>query len=599
VEVDPAVVNLSDVETYFQEKRPFFIEGSQTFNFGQGGSNNFWGFNWGSPTFFYSRRIGRTPQGQLPDNTAFSDVPNGTSIIGAAKLTGKLGDSWNVGAINAVTAREYADIEIEDKRSSVEVEPLTYYGVFRGQKDFDGGRQGLGFLGTIAERKLSGTRLQDELNNHSLAFAVDGWTFLDSSKVWVVTGWTGTTYVGGSRQRMLDLQQSPAHYFQRPDARSVHVDSAATHLQGYAGRFALNKQKGDFYVNAAVGFIDPKLDVNDLGFMWRNDLINGHLVLGYRWNDPNTVTRQISLNASIFRSWDFDKNPVWSGYWTNGYVQFLNYYSIDWWYAYNPQSSNSRRTRGGPITINPLGYEIGGDVNTDDRKIWIFGAGLDINHYQQGVDHGKYFYANIQYKPAANISVSINPSVSLYKTSAQWVMNQEDPTATATYGNRYVFANLNQREFSAGIRLDWTFTPKLSLQMYVQPLISVGEYTALKELARGKSLEFNTYGTAASTIEKKRYDGAGEYYDIDPDGAGPAPAFTVDNPDFNFKSLRGSAVLRWEYLPGSTIYFVWTQQRTDDSDPGDFRFGRDMSHLFRSQPDNIFLIKLSFWANPL
>ncbi len=593
VEVDPAVVNLSDVETFFQEKRPFFIEGSSIFDFGFGGSNNNWGFNWGTPSFFYSRRIGRTPQGSIPDDASYSDVPTGTHILGAAKLSGKLGSDWSVGAINAVTSREDARVDTSGRRFDWEVEPLTYYGVFRGQKEFNGGRQGLGLLSTFAARRLDQNYLIDELNKSSFGLGIDGWTFLDSSKVWVINGWAGTSYVHGTPARMITLQRSSSHYLQRPDAPHVSVDSGATHLKGVAGRIALNKQKGDFYLNAAFGFLDPTFDVEDMGFMWRNDLINTHLLLGYRWEDPNTVTRKVTLNVSTFRSYDFGKNLIWAGYWTNGYVQFLSYHSVDWFFAYNPESYSDRRTRGGPLTINPRGYEVGGDINTDDRKTWIFGISTDIQNYSLGVDHGRYLSGSIQYKPAANLSVSVSPAVNWYTTGAQWVTNIDDPTATATYGGRYIFARLDQREVSAGIRVDWTFTPRLSLQMYVQPLISVGEYTGLKELARPKTLDFTTYGTGNTTLSRDGTD-----YVVDPDGNGPAAPFTVSDPDFNFKSLRGSAVLRWEYMPGSTIYLVWTQQRVDDSDPGQFRFGRDVSTLFQSVPDNVFMIKLTYWANP-
>lgn len=592
VEVDPAVVNLSDVETFFNEKRPFFIEGSSIFNFGYGGSNSNWGFNWGNPDFFYSRRIGRAPQGTVP-SADFSQVPSGTHILGAAKLTGKLGDSWNIGSINAVTSRERAELDTSGHRFKAEIEPLTYYGIFRGQKEFDKGRQGLGFISTVAARGFSDDRLRDELNSNSFALGIDGWTFLDSSKTWVINGWTGMTYVGGNQRYMVDLQRSSRHYFQRPDASHVHVDSSATHLQGFGGRIALNKQKGNFYVNTAIGFIDPGFDANDMGFVWRTDIINGHVVLGYRWREPNDVTRQINLNVSTFRSYDFDKNLIWGGYWANGYVQFLNYYSIGSWFAYNPETVSNRRTRGGPLTLNPRGYEVGGEITSDDRKIWVFGISGNILNYAYGIDHSQNLSTSIQFKPAANVSISLSPSVSWYKTSAQWVTNVDDPTAAATFGSRYVFATLDQREVSAGIRLDWTFTPQLSLQMYVQPLISVGDYTHLKELSRPNSLDFITYGLDNGTITRQDAE-----YLIDPDGNGPAPEFTVSDPNFNFKSLRGSAVLRWEYMPGSTMYFVWTQQRTDESNPGEFRFGRDFGHLMQSQPDNVFMIKLTYWTNP-
>jgi hypothetical protein len=194
VEVDPAVVNLSDVETFFNEKRPFFVEGASIFDFGQGGTNNNWGFNWGNPQFFYSRRIGRAPQGGLPGDAAYSDVPSGTHILGALKLTGKAFNSWNVGAISALTARETADImDTTGARFRTTVEPLTYYGVYRLQKEFHDGRQGVGLLSTVAARHFDDTTLVNQLNSSSLAFGVDGWTALDHSKTWACSRTPYTT----------------------------------------------------------------------------------------------------------------------------------------------------------------------------------------------------------------------------------------------------------------------------------------------------------------------------------------------------------------------------------------------------------------------
>jgi hypothetical protein len=250
VEVDPAVVNLSDAETFFQEKRPFFIEGATTFDFGHGGSNNFWSFNWWEPTLFYSRRIGRAPQGELPSYD-YADIPIGTHILGAAKLTGKVADSWNIGAIQALTGREYADFQSSGVRSHQEVEPLTYYGVGRAQRDFNDGRQGVGVLTTLALRNFSGQSLRDQINSSALVTGLDGWTFLDSDKTYVLTGWTALSRVAGNRTQMIALQESSRHYFQRPDATEVHVDSAATSLTGYAGRFMINKQKGNVVLNTA------------------------------------------------------------------------------------------------------------------------------------------------------------------------------------------------------------------------------------------------------------------------------------------------------------------------------------------------------------
>lgn len=587
VEVDPAVVNLSDVESFFSEKRPFFTEGSSVFNFGQGGARNYWGFNFPNPNMFYSRRIGRAPQGSIPDND-YSDIPDGTHILGAAKLTGKAG-GWNIGTINAVTRREHAEYQYEGKRSETEVEPVTYYGVYRAQKDINDGRQGLGFMSTYTKRFFKDSRLQDEINDNAQMLGVDGWTFLDESKTWVFTGWAAASRIAGSKTDITDAQRSSRHYFQRPDADYLGVDSNATSLNGYAARFYLVKQKGNFFVNSAVGFIDPKFDVNDAGFMWRTDVINAHVGAGYNWTEPGKIFRRVELGGAAFRSYDFGKDIVWQGLFHFGSAQLLNYYSASWQLAYNPQTVNNRATRGGPGMLNPWGWQADLTLNSDGRKDWVFSA--EYHTYQAGDNSRMHIYGiGAEWRPASNINLSISPSYTSDITTTQWVTSEDDPTAANTYGKRYIFGRLDQRTFSADIRLNWIFTPSLSLQLFVQPLISAGSYTRLKEAARPRSFDYNFYGEGNSTIA--RQDGEVK---VDPDGNGPAEMITFDEPDFNFKSLRGNAVLRWEYHPGSVLYLVWTQRRTDSEDNGEFNFRNSFSRLVNTRADNIFMLKFTYW----
>ena len=588
VEIDPAVINLSDVETFYEEKRPFFIEGSTIFNFGYGGAQNYWGFNWGGADFFYSRRIGRHPQGSIPDDADYSDYPEGTHILAAGKLTGKIGDSWNVGTIQNITKREYSRISTDGVRSETEIEPLSYYGIFRGQNEFGGGKQGLGFISTAALRDFKDDRLRDEINKSALTFGLDGWTFLDSSKTWVLAGWTGMTSVSGNQQRMIDLQESSRHYFQRPDANHVSVDSNRTSLTGYAGRLVLNKQKGNFFVNTAFGFINPAFDVNDLGFLYRADIINWHAGAGYYWSDLNNIYRYLEIGAAVFQNYDFGGNKIWEGIFHFGNIQFLNYYSINWDLAYNPQTLNNNKTRGGPLTLNKPGYQVDLSFYSDSRKDWVLNLGGGT--YQINPSFQWFVNFSIEFRPVPNISFNVSPQFERVFEFAQYVDTFDDPLATNTYGKRYVFGELNQKTLSASIRLNWTFTPNLSLQLYVQPLISSGNYSNFKELAAGRTYDFNVYGENGSAFNP-------ETNIADPDGNGPAQPFEIDNPDFNFKSLRGNAVLRWEYLPGSVVYFVWTQTRSESEEIGDFRFDESFSKMISAEPDNIFMIKLTYWLN--
>jgi len=592
VEVDPAVVNLSDFETFFPEKRPFFIEGRTIFDFGFGGANNNWGFNFGTPDFFYSRRIGRSPQGSLPE-ADYSDSPDGTTILGAAKISGKLGGNTNIGMLHALTGREMADIDLGGVRQAVEVEPRTYYGVARAQRELNDGRHALGFIATYAKRDFGDPRLEDEINGSSLALGLDGWTFLDQDKEWVITGWAGASRVAGTPARVLDLQQSYLHYYQRPDADHITLDSSRTSLAGYGGRVALNKQKGDWRINTAFGLISPGFDVNDVGFQWNSDVVNGHFVVSRLWTQPGRLFRSVSSNLAVFRSWNFGGDVTWTGLFQNGQFQFLNYYRLNYFVAYNPETVGFRRTRGGPLTVNPAGWEGSMFLRSDARKSLVFGVGFERSDYQKDADRSWEIETEIEWKPSSSLSLAFTPAFRRSFTAAQYVGTFEDPTASATFDNRYVFASLQQTTLSGGLRLNWVFTPKLSLQLYAQPLIASGDYTDYKELARPRSYDFNVYGqSGSSTFDPTTFA-------ADPDGpGGPAQPLEIGNQNFNFRSLRGNAVLRWEYMPGSTLYLVWTQSRTDDEAIGDFRFGRSFRRLFSAKADNIFAIKMTYWWNP-
>ncbi|MCX6133530.1 MAG: DUF5916 domain-containing protein [Ignavibacteriales bacterium] len=593
VEVDPAVVNLSDVETFYDEKRPFFIEGANVFQFGQGGSNNFWGFNWGNPNFFYTRRIGRPPQGSLPSHD-YIDLPLGTHILGAAKLTGKVAGDWNIGMIHAGTAREYAELQENGVKRNVEIEPLTYYGVGRIQKDFDDGKQGIGFITTYTNRFFSDDRLKDDINANALAIGVDGWQFLDSDKTYVLTGWGAFSNVNGTKSRITAVQKGSRHYFQRPGLSELSLDTTATNMSGYAGRVTLNKQKGAWQLNSAVGLISPGFDVDDLGFIWRTDVINYHLVVGYKWTDRTEYYNNLRLSLAAFESNDFGGNKVWQGYFGTTRIEFPNFYQVGVTYAYNPYTMDTRSTRGGPVMLNPTGWEVDLNFSSDGRKKIVVSAfgfcyiGGGGEQFQTEID--------LEYKPAPNIALTIGPGFNRNLNQAQWVGSYADPTATATYGSRYVFAEMDQKTVSANIRLNWTFSPDLSLQVFMQPLISSGAYRNLKQLSHPRTFDFGYFGRDGSTLRPQTDLGGGiTGYEVDADGVGPSLPKTLDNPDFNYESLRGNAVLRWEYRPGSALYLVWTQSRSDNENFGEFQFNRSFTRLWSARPDNIFMLKFTYW----
>ena len=593
VEVDPAVVNLTDVESTFEEKRPFFTEGASIYRFGGGGTNNSVSFNWPTTNIFYSRRIGRNPQGGLPYYD-YADIPNGTHILGAAKISGQVYDGWKFGTIQSLTKSEYADISSEGVNSNVEVEPLTYYGVLRLQRDFNSGRQGFGILSTFTNRFFDDRSLSYQINKNAFIAATDGWTFLDPENTYVLTGWAAISNVSGTTERMISLQRSPTHYFQRPDVSYISVDSTATSLTGYSGRLMLNKNRGRLTFNTAVGFISPKFEVNDLGFGSYSDYINAHFYTNYIWNVPTEFYQYFGFNAATFVSYDYGGNRIAQGYRVGSYFASRNYYSANLSYTYNPSTLNSRRTRGGPLTLNPGKNSVNFEVSTDNRVWWVMTIGGNLSTGEDGTSRG--IYTNFEFKVLPTLTLAVGPEFykDIYET--QWVGNFVDAFAIDTYGKRYVFSYLDQNTFSANIRTDWIINPRLSFQVYLQPLIASGNYSDFKFLERPKSYDYTIYGENGSTIEKNTNEtGDVTSYTLDPDGDGPAEAKTIGNPNFNYVSLRGNAVLRWEYMAGSTLYLVWTQSRQNVEPTGDFQFGDSFRNLLSVKPDNIFMLKITYW----
>jgi hypothetical protein len=599
VEVDPAVVNLSQFETFFQEKRPFFIEGSDYFNFGFGGANNNWGFNFGTPDFFYSRRVGRHPQGDIPhEEYDYSDVPKNTSILGAAKLTGRIADGWSLASMQALTRREYARSDSGGMRFRDVVEPFAYYGVIRSLREFENGKHAIGLIGTAAVRDLNQNYLLGSFNKRSFSLGIDGWTHLDSAKAWVISGWIAGSRIEGDPERMIARQRSELRYFQRPDQDYVRVDSAATSLSGYGGRIALNKQSGNFRINTGFGLWSPGFDVNDMGFQWGGDRINGHFVAGYNWFEPDGFFRRKAFNLATARNYNFEGKRVYEVYALFSNVQFMNYWGLTLNFFFNPQYIDVLKTRGGPAMLTTNGYGLYLFANTDQRNDVSFDMELDGGR----TESGGYRYVlspGIEWRPSSGVFLRLSPSYYRDVTIAQWVTSVDDPFAAATYGSRYLFGRLDQQEVSAVFRLNWTFSPTLSLQIFVQPLISVGTYDDFKELRQRQTYSFNRYGEKGSRITAvANANGTVGSYDVDPDGNGGAQGFSFDNPNFNYKSFRGNAILRWEYLPGSTLYFAWTHGRIDERNPGNFGFRRDFNDLFRTEPDNVFLIKVAYWLTP-
>ena len=564
VEVDPAVVNLSEFETFFDEKRPFFLEGAPIFNnFGHTGSNNFWGFNRSEPNLFYSRRIGRAPQGEAEGD--FVDRPQASSILGALKVSGKTRSGWSVAGLQALTGGETARVATADVRARVSVEPTTSYSALRLQRDF--GRAAFGLLGTAVVRDQDDAALRERLVSHGYVLGFDGHYFLDKKKDWVIVGRAAVSRIEGTPAAIQRAQESPLRYFQRPDATHVRLDPTRTSLSGYTGSVNLNRNSGAWQANAALWGTSPGFDSDDLGFTGRADRWGGHAVVMWRGTTPDKRTRERRFWVSKWWALNFAGHRQGDGVHANVGAQLRNF----WWvYAtgYKQWRADSDGlTRGGPRSITPALVGGGGGIETNRR--YALGLGLDVfyNHDEHGSDSldGS---ANLWARPVTSVSISLGPRLLRAHDAAQYVDTFDDARAATTFGHRYVFGHLDRRQVALVGRVNWLLSPRMSFQVYFQPLLSAGDYDGFKELARPGAFTFLPFD--------------------------PASGFTFDDPDFNVKSLRVNAVYRWEWRPGSTLYVAWTDARDDDEGAGRLDFARDTPRLWRAPADDVFMVKVAY-----
>jgi len=587
VEVDPAVVNLTQYETYFPERRPFFVEGAEIFRYGFPGFEMS-GTDLGS--LFYSRRIGRPPQGGFGGlGAAWTDVPDQSTIASAAKVSGRIG-SWSVGLLDAATLEETGRYRRADGTGgTAAVEPFTNYAVGRARRDFGEGNSTIGGIVTAVNRELSDPALAGLL--HSGAY-VGGLDFIRhwNEREWFVTGTLTGSRVEGSPAAILRTQRSSARYWQRPDAGHVAVDSTRTRLDGWRGSFSAGRNAGDHWRGAlSVQAKSPGFEANDLGFESRVDTWGANAALQYRDMVPGRLTRSLQVDLLPELQWNFDGDLLGASVFLGSVQQWSNYWRSSTAITAYPERDSDTMTRGGPVARTPAGGSIGQWIATDQRKPWSAELSLTYALNDRG-GWGISSVAAMTFRPSAAIEVSLGPEWDRTHAVAQYVGAVRDESATRTFGSRYIFSDLDQSTVAMTTRLSWTFSPRLSFQLYAQPFLASGDYARFKELHEPRRWGWDVYGEDAGTIA----DVAGGYR-IDPDAAGPAPAFTLPEPDFSIRSLRGNAVLRWEYRPGSTLYFVWQQRRFGSESVGDPDFTHDADALIHLRPENVFAIKLSYW----
>jgi len=549
VEADPAVLNLTVFESFFQERRPFFVQGAGIFRFDVNCNQ----VNCNSEGLFYSRRIGRAPE--LGDGDPES--PTATTIYGAAKLTGRLRGGQTVGVLDAVTERAAGTLDRT-------VEPTTNYAVVRTQQDFRNGESGIGLMFTAVNRSLD--RWTDSLLRRSAYVSALDFRHRFLRSHYQISGSFDLSRLTGTAAAIALTQRDPVHYYQRPGAGASY-DPTRTSLAGDAEELLFGKVGGGVTrFETSYQRRSPGFEVNDLGFLLQADQQSWNTWFGVQSLHPTSVYQQAWWNFNWWQYWTAAGTPIERAANTNGHVQLNN----RWWVMggvtagqFGTTFCDRNCSRGGPAVRADPYLSAWGEVDGDARPALVPSVWFN---YRRG-DGGRSEKFNGNTKIAFRVASQVNTAVTLSATNN---VNDIQPhgTISDSAGVHFTFAHLNQKTVSLTGRVDYTLSTVLTLQLYAQPFISKGTYSNLRELADPNAAAFdNRYKPYAAT----------------PDG-------------FNDKEFNSTAVLRWEYRPGSTLFVVWTQGRTDYAPlEGPRSLAGDLRDLFGLHPKNTFLVKASYW----
>ncbi|MEJ2204362.1 MAG: DUF5916 domain-containing protein [Gemmatimonadota bacterium] len=580
VEADPARVNLTAFESFYPERRPFFQEASNLFDFQISLADG----DEDLETLFYSRRVGRQPQGFSSGDARFASPSEQTTIQGAVKLTGRTSGGWSVGVLAAETAEESAQtLGEQGVRGAAVVEPRTHYSVARVVRDL---RQGRSAVGVIATGVVREEEAADGLALPVRAFAggLDVRHRFGGDR-FELRGWALASRLEGSAQAVSRAQTSAVHLFQRPDATHLTFDPGRTALNGYAANLALQRLAGGSWRGkVGVHLRSPGFDVGDAGFQRMSDIRIAFAEVGYERSKPQGPFRSWEVYSTHWGAYSHGNERLERGGNVRGEFLMRNLWGGWWGVEYNLEGLTPWMLRGGP-GFRREGELLGwGGVFSDGRR--RLGGRLEGSWSvrPESDSWGWEIRPSLTWRPTPVATLRAGPFASSQVEDRQWIgAAGQEPT--------YVFGRMEQRTVGAVLRADLAFSPTLSLQVFAQPFVSAGSFSHIREVSDPRAPR---YERRFADLGAERGPDAGLLVDLDGDGE----AERYDNPDFNFRRLRTNTVLRWEYRPGSTLYLVWSQGREEVLDDGTFRPVRDLRGLLSTRSDDALMVKVTYWWTP-
>ena len=576
VEADPSVMNLSAFETFYAEQRPFFLEGKNVLD-----------YTLDNDQLFYSRRIGRSPSCNPEsdtDNKKYVLTSPNTSILDAIKFSGKTSNGLSIGIMQSFTNQEFANIDSAGSRSSVVSEPFSNFMLGRVQKDYNGGNTVIGGILTSANRVLNNNNVAN-LHREAYSGGLD-LTHYFFDRNYYINLKSIYSHVAGNEQAMLDLQQSSVHYFQRPDASYLEVDSSMRKMTGHGGLVSVGRSSANkLNFEEKVSWRSPGLELNDMGFLSMADFISQKAQINYNESEPGSFYREYHSHIELVNQWNFGGLNTKNTYMLSNSIQFTNNWHYSMWVFRQHSAIDTRELRGGPaLRMSPF-WHFGSSINTDWSKKVVFQieASRSVSPSDFSSDYrvspGLFFKINSKINLQSNFSYSVNDYNLMYVNTLDYANDK-----------RYIMGKLNQETMNMTIRFNYNITPNISLQYYGSPFFTQGNYSEMKRITNPMAESFNNRFETIKNENISFLDAENKYRVTEGSGS-----YDFDNPDFNVKELNSNLVFRWEYKPGSALFLVWSHHRADDNAPYATEFGKSVKTLFNSAPDNIFMFKLNYY----
>ena len=589
VEADPSAIVLDGFQIFQAEQRPFFVENKNIFDYQVTKAQA--GGPFTRDNVFYSRRIGRSPQGGTTAGAGeFVRRPGNTTILGAAKFSGKTQSGLSIGILEAVTQEEFAEIDNNGTRREEVIEPLTNFFLTRLQKEYNNSNTLIGGMFTATNRNLSNTNITN-IHNAAYTGGVD-FKHQWNKRTWYFEGNLVLSKVTGSKEAIYNTQTNLSHNFQRVDASHVSLDPTRESLTGTGGNIKIGKSGGgSFMFDSGVTWRSPELELNDIGFQRNADDITHYNWMAYRSLKPFSIFRSLQVNYNHYMSWNFEGKNNHLRFNTNSNAKFKNNWGAGIQFHYIALDYTDSALRGGPMLQLPKFIQTNLNIQSDERKKLQFKINFRYSKGESNSFTKRDATINLNYVPINSFNISLSASLNSNEQELQYVTTTAS-NLPANNAPRYINASLDQDTFNVSLRLNYTLSPTMSIQYYGSPFISRGRYTNFKYITNSLADKFtDRFQTYANN--QISYDSNSGNYLID-ENRDATIDYSISNPDFSFIQFQSNLVARWEYIPGSEIFLVWSQGLTGSGNPMANLLPSLRDNIIGQKAHNIFLIKATY-----